>query len=146
MFLCMIRPRHDDFSSGVSMNGIVHFVLDSGEKVLGDLAVQRVVHRRGIDVGDLLIKPALTGSDLLNLGDQVVKVIFTEYLTVYEAILVKHIALLREGVQHLSRPLAELGRPLGIGPIAHGDNGGQSVELIPVGLTVIRNLCKKCTS
>lgn len=51
------------------MDGIVHLVLDGGEEVLGDLTVQRVVHRRGIDIGNLLIKSALTGSDLLNLGD-----------------------------------------------------------------------------
>ena len=128
------------------MDSIVHFVLDSGEKVLCDLAVQGVVHRRGIDVSNLLIKPALTGADLLDLGNQVVKIILIEDLAVYKAVLVQHIALLCKGVQHLGCPLTKLGRPLRIGPISHSDNGRQSVEFVTVGFSVIRNLCKKCTS
>lgn len=52
----------------------MHLVLDGGKEVLGNLTVQGVVDRRGIDVSNFLIESALTGSDLLNLGNQVVEV------------------------------------------------------------------------
>ena len=51
-----------------------------------------------------------------------------------------------EGVQHLGCPLAELRGSAGIDPIAYGYDGGQRVELIVIGFSVIRNLCKICTS
>ena len=146
MFFCMVCSCHDHFCSRVSMNSIMHLVLYRGEEILCDLTVNSIINRRGVNIRDLLIEAALACTDLLNLGNQVVKIILIENLTVYKTVLIQHITLFCKGVQHLGRPLAELCGTAGIDAIPYGDNCRERIELIAIGLSVIRNLCKICTS
>ena len=75
-----------------------------------------------------------------------VEVVLIEDLPVDKPALVQYITLLGEGVQHLGCPLAELRGSAGVDPITYGNDGGQRIELIVIGFSVIRNLCKICTS
>ena len=60
----------------------MHLVLDSCEEVLGHFAVQGIVYSGCVDIGDLLIETAFTGTDLLNFRNQVIKIGFIKNLTV----------------------------------------------------------------
>ena len=142
----MVGTVHNDLCRCTAVGRIVHFILDSGKEIPCNFAVQGIVNRRGVDVGDLLVEAPLACSDFLNLGDQVVEIILIEDLSVDKPGLVEHIPLLRERLQYLGGPLAELCGPLGVDPVAHGDDGGQGAELIAVRFSVIRSLCKKCTN
>ena len=75
-----------------------------------------------------------------------VEVVLIEDLPVDQAVLVQHVTLLGESVQHPGGPLAKLSGPLGVHPVAHSDDGGERIELISVSFAIICNLCKKCTS
>ena len=110
------------------------------------LTVKRIVHGGGIDVCDFLIEAALACPNLLDFRNQVVKIILVENLTVDQPVLVQDVSLSGKGIQHFCGPLAELCRPSGVDSIANSDDGREGLELILVGFTVIRNLCKFCTS
>ena len=142
----MVGTVHNNFRRHTAVGRIVHFILDSGKEIPCNFAVQGIVNRRGVDVGDFLVEAPLACSDFLNLGDQVVEIILIEDLSVDKPGLVEHIPLLRERLQYLGGPLTELCGPLGVDPVAHGDDGGQGAELIAVRFSVIRSLCKKCTN
>ena len=146
MLLGVIRPRHNDLCCRVAVHSIVHFVLHCGEEISCGLAVERIIHRSGIDIRDLLIEPPFTGTNLLNFGNQMVKIILVKNLPIDESVLIQNIALPGEGGQHLGGPLTELCCPARVDPIANSDDRRQGVELIAIGLSVIRNLCKICTS
>jgi len=70
------------------MDGIVHLILNCGKEILCGLAIERVVHSGGVNIRDFLVKAPLTGSNLLNLGNQVVKVVLIKNLPVDESALV----------------------------------------------------------
>ena len=78
-----------------------------------------------VNICDLLVEPPLTGANLLNLGDQMVKIVLVKDLPIDQSALAQNISLLRKSVQNLCRPLAELRRPTGIDPIPYGDDSGQ---------------------
>ena len=124
----------------------MHFVLHRGEEISCGLAVEGIIHRSGIDIRDLLIEPPFTGTNLLNFGNQMVKIILVKNLSVDESVLIQNIALSGEGGQHLGGPLTELYRPARVDPIANSDDRRQGIELIAIGLSVIGNVCKLCTS
>lgn len=71
-----------------------------------------------------------------------IEVVLIKNLPIDEPALVQHISLLGESVQHLGCPLAELRGSAGIDPIAYGYDGGQRVELIAIGFSVIRTCAK----
>lgn len=128
------------------MNGIMHFVLNGCEKVFCDLTVQRIIDSSGIYICDLLIETALTGANLLDFRNQMVKIILIKDLTIDQPVLVQYIALLRKGVQDLGGPLPELRCALRIDTIADRNDSRQRIKQILIGASVISNLCKFCTS
>ena len=144
--LGMVGAIHNDLRRCAAMGRIVHFVLDGGKEILRNFAVQGIVNRRGVDVSNLLVEAPLACPDFLDLGEQVVEIILIEDLSVDQPGLVQHIPLLRECLQYVGGPLTELRGPLRVDPVAHSDDGGQGVELISVRFSIVRNLCKKCTS
>lgn len=146
MFLGVIGSCHNDLCRCAAMDGIVHLILNCGKEILCGLAIERVVHSGGVNIRDFLIEAPFAGPNLLNLGNQVIEVVLIKNLPIDEPALIQHIPLLGEGVQHLGCPLTELRGSAGIDPIAYGYDGGQRVKLIVIGFSVIRNLCKICTS
>ena len=51
----MVGTVHNDLRRCAAVGRIVHFVLDSGKEIPRNFAVQRIVNRCGVDVGDLLV-------------------------------------------------------------------------------------------
>jgi len=128
-FLRMIRPPHDQFGGGVAVHGAMHLVLHFGEELLRDRRVPVVIHRRGIDVGDLLIKVPLGQADLPDFLQQPLEVILAEERAVLHALPVHHIAPERVIPQDARGPLPESRGALGIHPVAHRDDRIQVVVL-----------------
>jgi len=60
MFFGVIGSRHNHLGSSIAVNSIVHFILDSCKEIFCNLAVQRIVHRCGVNVRDFLIEPSFT--------------------------------------------------------------------------------------
>lgn len=96
----------------------MHLILHRSKEILGELAVEGIIHGGGIDVRDFLIETALTGTNFLNLGNQVFKIVFIKNLTVDEPAFVQNISLLGKSVQHLCCPLSELRCPAGVDTVA----------------------------
>ena len=92
------------------------------------------------------IEPAFAGSDLLNLRNQMDKIILIENLTIDQSAFVQYIALLGKGIQHLGCPLTELRCSVRIDAVANGNDCRQRVEFILIVFSVIRSLCKFCTN
>ena len=88
MFLGVIGSCHNDFCCCAAMDGIVHLVLYRGKEILCGLAIERVVHSGGVNICDFLIEAPLTGSNLLNLGNQVIEVVLIKNLSVDKPALV----------------------------------------------------------
>lgn len=124
----------------------MHFVLHRCKEILCNLTVNGIIHGSCIDVRDFLIKTALTGTNFLNLGNQMLKIILVENLTVNQSALVKDMSMFGEGIQYLCCQLSELRYTAGVDTVSNGDNGRQRVKLILIGFSVIRNLRKICTS
>ena len=82
MFLSMIGSCHNDLCRCVAMDGIVHFILNCGKEILCGLAIEGVVHSSGVNIRNFLIEAPLAGSNLLNLGNQVVEVVLIKNLPV----------------------------------------------------------------
>lgn len=95
---------------------------------MGGLRVGVVVQCGGVDVGNLLVKPAFAGANFANFIEQGIEICLAEDGAVFEAFLVEHIAADGEVAQNTGRPLAELGGALGIDPVADGDDGVEIVE------------------
>ena len=146
VFFGMVCSCHDDFRSGVSMDGIVHLVLNRGKEVFCGFAVNRVIDGSGIDVGDFLVKSAFTGTNFLNFRNQVFKIVFIKNLAIDKAVFVQHITLTCKSIQYFSGPLPELCCARRVDTIAYGDNRWERIEFIMICSTVICNLCKICTS
>ncbi|MCY1377124.1 hypothetical protein D9M69_646740 [compost metagenome] len=119
MWLVGIGALHDQFSRGAAVNGKVQLVLNFGKKSLSGRRIAVVVHRRGVDVRHLLVKLSLRESDLAYLGQQLLKVVHIQKATVLQTLLVEHKALDGEFTQHACGPLAKLGGPHRVDPIAH---------------------------
>ena len=124
MFFGMVSPCHNDFCGSIAMDGIVHLILHRSKEILGELAVEGIIHGGSIDVRDFLIETALTGTDFLNLGNQMFKIVFIKNLTVDEPAFVQNISLLGKSVQHPGCPLPELRCPAGVDTVADCNNGG----------------------
>ena len=107
---------------------------------------QRIIDRCGVDAGDLLVKPALAGADLLDLREQVIEIVLVKNLPVDEPVFVQDIPLPGKGFQHAGSPLAELRGPRRVDAVPHRNDGGQGIEFVAVGFAVVGNLCKICTS
>ena len=70
MFFCVVCcSATNDFRCGISMNGIVHLILYCRKEIFRDLAIKGIIDGSSIDVCNLLIETALTGSNLLYLGN-----------------------------------------------------------------------------
>ena len=80
-----------DFIPQIAVNGIVHFVLHHSKEILCDLTAKGIVHSSSIDVRDFLIETPLAGTNFLNLGNQVFKIVFTKNLTIDESALIQNI-------------------------------------------------------
>lgn len=75
MFLGVIGSCHNDLCRRAAMDGIVHLILNCSKEILCGLAIERVVHSGGVNIRDFLVKAPFAGPNLLNLGNQVVKVV-----------------------------------------------------------------------
>ena len=93
-----------------------------------------------------MVETAFASADFLDFGNQMVEVVFVKDLAVDESVLIQYIALLGEGVYDFGGPLAELGGSAGVDAVSHGDDDRQGVEFIAVCFSIVRNLCKICTS
>ncbi len=118
------------------MNGKVQFVLYLGEKHTGGWRVLIIVHAGSIDIRNLLVKPPLTKPDFPDFFQQTLKIVLTKKGAILHALLVQHIALDSELPQYLSSPLAKLGCPHRVDPVAHRDNDIEVVEVCVVLLTI----------
>ena len=125
MLLCVVGSCHNHLGSGIAVDSVVHFILYGCKEIFRDLAVQRVIHCCCINVRDFLIEPPFTGTNLLNLRNQVVKIILIENLTVDQSALVQNISLFGKGVQYLCCPLPELRFSVRIDAVANGNDGRQ---------------------
>ena len=67
MFFGVVCPCYNDFRCGISVNGIVHLILHCRKEIFRDLAIKGIIDGSSIDVCNLLIETALTGSNLLYL-------------------------------------------------------------------------------
>lgn len=83
-----------------------------------------------------LICTALTGANLTDTFQQLVKVILTEWMAVFHHLIIKYKAFLDVLLERFSRPLAESGRFLGIDPVADCDNGIKVIMLCLIVFTV----------
>lgn len=75
MFLGVIGSCHNDLCRCAAMDGIVHLILNCGKEILCGLAIERVVHRGGVNIRNFLIEAPFAGPNLLNLGNQVIEVV-----------------------------------------------------------------------
>ena len=69
------------------MDGIVHLILNCGKEILCGLAIERVVHRGGVNIRDFLVKAPFAGPNLLNLGNQVIEVVLIKNLPMMSLLL-----------------------------------------------------------
>ena len=74
------------------MNGEMEFVLYCSEEGLGRLGILAGVHRRGIDVGDFLIKLPLTCPDFTDFRQQVLKILLAKKCPTLKPLFIQHIA------------------------------------------------------
>ena len=128
MGLFRIGPFHNQLRSRVTMDGPVELVLYLREEQAGRLGRLIVIQRGGIDVGDLLVEPALRHPDLPDLFQQVVEIFFREYAAaLLQAVAVHGPALNCIVLDNGVGPLAELNRPVVVDLEAHSDDGLQIV-------------------
>jgi hypothetical protein len=93
------------------------------------LGVPVVIDAGGVDVGDLLVKASLAEANFADFFEQPFEIILAKERAILHALLVEHIALDGEFAQHLGGPLAKLGGPHRIDPVADGDDGIEVVVL-----------------
>lgn len=79
MWFFRIGPSHNQFYSCVTMGSPMELILYLCEKQPRCLIRLVIIQRSGIDVGDLLVEPALRHPNLLALYQQVAEVSFCEY-------------------------------------------------------------------
>jgi len=139
-FLSAVCPAHDQLGGGVAVDGKVELVLDSGEKSLRRFSLCAVIHRGGVNVGNLLIEATLAGADFADFRKQVVKVGLVEDGTVFQPFLVQNIPTDGEVPQDADGPLAELGGAGGVDAEADGDDGVETVECGEVFLPVFGSM------
>ena len=125
MLLCVVGSCHNHFGGGIAMDSIVHFILYGCKEIFRNVAVQRIIHCCSVNVRDFLIEPSFTGTNLLNLGNQVVKIVLVKDLTVDQPAFIQNIPLFGKGVQYLCRPLPELCCSVRIDTVANGNDGRQ---------------------
>ena len=64
MFLCVIRSFHDQLRRRMSMNGVMHFILNGRIESSRRCSIFIVINSCGIEVSDLLIEFSFAGTDL----------------------------------------------------------------------------------
>ena len=129
--------RVDDFRRRLAGDGPVQLVLHRGEELLRQRRVGVVIHRKRVDVGDLLVEAPLAGADFPDALQQFVEVILAEdLLALLEPLVIQHEALDDELPQRLRRPDAELRGLVAVHPVADGDDGIEVVVLGAVGFPV----------
>ena len=98
----------------MTVNGKVHLVLNRGIKSLGGKSRPIIVQSGGIEVGDLLIELAFTGSDLSNPFQLFIKIFIGQQSASFEPLVIHDPAFDRVSKRNGVDPLAELNRPFGI--------------------------------
>jgi len=110
------------------MNGEMEFVLYCSEEGLGRLGILAGVHRRGIDVGDFLIKLPLTCPDFTDFRQQVLKILLAKKCPTLKPLFIQHIAANGIVAQHTRGPLAKLNGTSRVHPETDSDDGVEVVE------------------
>lgn len=117
----VICPGFDDFGGGLPVDGVMNLVLDSRKEALRQRSVLVVVDAGGVDVGDLLVKPALAGADVLDAAGQFLEVIVA-HIRVLQPLVVQHEALGDVFLELVRRPLAETNRHRAAHPESQGQH------------------------
>ena len=92
MFLFSIGSLHNDLGSSMTVNGEMQLVLHRGKKFFRGRRICIVIHGCRVDIGDLLIEAALTGPNLSDFFEKVLKIVFTEERSVFHPLPVQDIA------------------------------------------------------
>ena len=61
--------------TSAAVDGIMHLVLHGGKEILCGLAIKGIVYSSGVNIRDFLVKAPLADSNLLNLRNQVAKIV-----------------------------------------------------------------------
>ena len=123
MRLLRIGPLHDQLRSGVPVDGPVELVLNLREEPASGPGGFVIVQRSGINIGDLLIEPALGHPDLPDLLQQVVEIFLGEYAAaVLQAVSVHGPALDRIVLDYGIGPFAELDCTVVVDSKTHSDD------------------------
>ncbi|MPN09462.1 hypothetical protein SDC9_156752 [bioreactor metagenome] len=121
----------------------MHFVLHCGKKIQTDLSRRVVVDTGCVDVGYLLIKTLLRRANLLNPLQQFVEII-KRLIGILQPLIIQNKPLADELAQMLSRPNAELGRHLGLNPVANRNNHVE-VVVFQIPFHLPRSLLANCS-
>lgn len=103
--LAAVGTPDDQFRRRVAMNGIVQRVLHLIKKGLAGRCIPVVVHRRGVNIRDLLVKPASEHPNLATLGQQALEIVLAQSAIIFPALAVQHIVLDGKLGQGLRGPL-----------------------------------------
>jgi len=116
----------------------MEFILYCRKKLFCNRSVFVIICREGINIGNLLIKATLTGSDLPNALQQFVKVIFTENLiALLKPFIIQNKPFDDEFFQGPCGPYSELRGLVGIDTVTDGDDGIEVIELhFPLDLSI----------
>ena len=103
----------------MTMNGVVHLVLNLPEEQTCSRRISVVVYGSSINIGQLLIEPPFTETNLPDFGQQMLEIVISDKRTVFHPLLVNHIPSYGKLTQNESTPLPELGCPCAVHPITH---------------------------
>lgn len=107
LFLC-IGAFNNEFSGRVTVDGIVHLVLDFLEKDAGGRSIGVIVNGRGVDVRNLLIEAALAQADFPDFFQEMFKVIDIQEGAVFHPLFVYDVAAYGKLAEYICTPLSEL--------------------------------------
>lgn len=123
----------------------MRFVLNRCKEFFGVCRFWRIVNRRCVNIGNFLIGHPLTGPDVPNLLQQLIKKSCTEAGTVLKTIAVNGKTFMDILLKDRNRPLPELGASFGIDPVTNGNDGFQRIKFCLIGFAVLGSMCIICT-
>ena len=131
MLHAAVCSAHNQLCGSIAGNGVVHFVLHIRKKSLCQRGILIIVYAGCVNIGNFLIKTALTQTDFTDLFKQPLKVVLIEKCTVFHALAVNHISGNRVLLQNLRCPASELRCADRIDAIS---NGNDRIQIVVVGI------------
>ena len=109
----------------------------SSKKLFCFNRIGRVVHSRGINIGNLLIHHAFTGPDLSNFFQEFLEISSIKAGAIFETIDVNAKTFKNIVFQFIGRPDPKLGASNRVYPVADSDDGLQAIKCdVPFYLTI----------